>query len=79
MKRFSFFPLVALTVSAAFFFSEARLNSQGIAPAKKTPVELLHALKASNAELLKKQEASLKKLDDLKTQAEQLRIFSKRA
>ena len=71
------FPLIAVTALAAFFASEARLNSQESAP--KSPTEQLLALKASNAELLKKQQQTLQKLDDLKQQAEQLRIWAKRS
>ena len=69
--------LIAVTAFAAFFASEARLNSQEIAA--KSPQEQLAALKASNAELLKKQQQTLQKLDALKQQAEQLRIWAKRS
>ena len=69
-------PLIAVTAWAAFLASEARLNSQENAP--KSPTEQLLALKASNGELLKKQQQTLQKLDELKLQAEQLRIWAKR-
>ena len=75
MNRLS--PLIAVTVVAAFFASGARLNSQE--NAAKAPKELLLALKASNAELLKKQQQTLQKLDELKLQAAQLRIWAKRS
>jgi len=76
MNRLS--QLVAVTALAAFFASEARLNSQEAAPVRKSPQELLAALKASNAELLQKQQKTLQKLDELKAQAEQLRVMAKR-
>ena len=75
MNRLS--PLIAVTALAALFASEARLNSQE--SAAKSPREQLLALKISNAELLKKQRQTLQKLDELKLQAEQLRIWAKRS
>jgi len=79
MNRSSLSVLMGMTACAAFFASEARLNSQEIAaPVPKTPQELLTALKASNAELLQKQQKTLQKIDELKQQADQLRIMSKR-
>jgi len=77
MKRSSLSMLVAVTVFAAFFGSQARLNSQDAA--RKPVQEQLAALKASNAELLQKQQKTLQKLDELKLQADQLRITSKRS
>ncbi|MEI7958647.1 MAG: hypothetical protein WCI40_06030 [Verrucomicrobiota bacterium] len=77
MNRFSL--LLTMTALAAFFVSGARLNSQETAPVRKSPQEVLALLKASNAELLQKQQKTLEKLDDLKLQAEQLRILAKRS
>ena len=39
---------------------------------------LLRQIKAANDELLKKQEATLQRLDDIQKAAEQLKVFSKR-
>jgi len=75
MNRLS--PLIAVTALAAFFASETRLNSQE--SALQSPKEQLLALKASNAELLKKQQQTLQKLEELKLQAAQLRIWAKRS
>jgi Skp family chaperone for outer membrane proteins len=41
-------------------------------------IKMLEEMKASNEEMLKKQEATLLQLDDLQKAAEQLKIFSKR-
>jgi hypothetical protein len=41
-------------------------------------IKLLEAMKATNAETLKKQEAVLQQLDDLAKAAEQMKAFSKR-
>jgi hypothetical protein len=41
-------------------------------------IKALEDAKKANAELLKKQEATLQQLDDLQKAADQLRIFSKR-
>ena len=69
---------IGLAITLAFFASGARLNSQESAVGS-SPRQLLAALKASNTELLQKQEKTLQKLDELKKQAEQLRILSKRS
>jgi hypothetical protein len=41
-------------------------------------IELLHQMEAANAELLKKQQATLATLDELQKAVEELKIFSKR-
>jgi len=71
-------PSLGLAITLALLASGARLNSQESA-AGASPRQLLAALKASNAELLQKQEKTLQKLDELKKQAEQLRILTKRS
>ena len=43
-----------------------------------TLIKLLQEMKATNAETLKKQEATLQQLDDLQKAAEQMKAFSKR-
>ena len=53
------------------------------APAPKTPdndaaMKTLQHLKAGNDEILKKQEATLQRLDELQKAADQLKVFSKR-
>jgi|GEM_PF-3053125 len=44
----------------------------------KTPAQALAEVKAANARTLEQQAALLKRLEELKKQADQLRIFSKR-
>ncbi len=41
-------------------------------------LQLLNAMKAANAETLKKQEATLQQLDELQKAAEQIKVFAKR-
>ena len=53
----------------------AGLNSQ---QRVATTPEMLRAIQAGNAELLKRQAATLEKLDALLKDADQIRIFSKR-
>ena len=55
------------------------------APAAQAPaagnaaaLQLLDALKAANAETLKKQEATLLQLDELQKAADQIKIYTKR-
>jgi hypothetical protein len=44
----------------------------------ETQGRLLRQMKAGNDELLKKQEATLQRLDEIEKAAEQLKVFSKR-
>mgnify|MGYP001137379467 CR=1 FL=1 len=77
MNRSSFLLPVAAAASL-LLASSARLYSE--APeAPKTPLQMLQELKASNEALLQKQQQTLKRLEELKTQADQLRIFTKRS
>ena len=74
-------PLPFLTVVTAlgfFFLAGAPLNSQEAAALPKTPEQQLAAMKTANAELLQRQQKTLEKLDEIKQQADQLRIMSRR-
>lgn len=55
----------------------ARLHSQ-MPAGNQTPEALLQTIKAKNAELLTKQEATLQALDEAAKTAEQIKIFAKR-
>jgi hypothetical protein len=44
----------------------------------ETTLKALQAIKAANGEILKQQEATLQKLDELEKVANEIRIFSKR-
>jgi hypothetical protein len=79
MNRSTLSLLMAVSMGVAVWSSAARLHSQEAAVAPKTALERLVALKAANAELLQKQEKTLQRLDDLKQQADQLRIMTKRS
>jgi hypothetical protein len=68
------FPL--LFAVAAMLALAVNLHSQ--APAPKSPVEQLTALKAKNVQLIEKQQAALLKLDEMDKQADQMRILGKR-
>lgn len=63
------FALLALAVIPAGLNSQQRPASTA---------EMLRAVKAANAELLKRQAATLQQLDELQKQADQVRILSKR-
>jgi hypothetical protein len=78
MNRSTLSLLVAVTACGLFFGGGPRLNSQEAAALPKTPGQQLAALKASNAELLLRQQKTLQKLDEIKQQADQLRIMSSR-
>ena len=69
---------LSLTLSAVALFALA-LNLHSQAPAApKTPLQIIEAMKAKNAELIEKQTQTLEKLDDLEKQSGQLKAFGKR-
>lgn len=49
------------------------------APQEKGTLDILQAMKKTNAELIEKQQKTLEVLDKLEEQAKQLKIFGKRA
>ena len=80
MNRSSFSLMVAASVALVLLGSPAPLHSQGANPtAPKTTFQTLIELKAANEALLQKQQQTLQKLDEIKAQADQLRIFTKRS
>lgn len=72
MKTFAPFTVII----AALLALAANLHSQ--APLPKSAIEQLRALKARNAEVIARQQATLLKLDELDKQADQVRILGKR-
>lgn len=72
MKKFA----PTLIAVAALLGLGLNLHSQGILP--KSPIDKLRAIKAKNDEIIKTQNATLEKLDELDKQAEQMRFFVKR-
>jgi hypothetical protein len=56
----------------------ALLHSQTAEP-PKAPLEVLRALKASNAQLIDQQKKTLDGLDELQKNADQLKIYGKRS
>ena len=56
----------------------AQAPAPAAAPGNAAALQLLNALKAANAETLKKQEATLIQLDELQKAAEQIKIYTKR-
>ena len=56
----------------------AQAPAPAAAPGNAAALQLLNALKAANAETLKKQEATLLQLDELQKAAEQIKIYTKR-
>ena len=74
MKALSLF-LWSAAVAVALSTS---LHSQG-PTAAQTEVEQLQKIKAENAKLLEKQAATLRKLDELAKEAQQLKVFGSRS
>ena len=56
----------------------AQAPAPAAVPGNAAALQLLDALKAANAETLKKQEATLLQLDELQKAAEQIKIYTKR-
>jgi uncharacterized protein HemY len=50
----------------------------GNVEADQATIQLLQEMKAANEDVLRKQEATLQRLDELQKAADQLKIFSKR-
>jgi len=67
--------IVPAMTPATVVKTSAADNSAGSAQAG---LKALQALKAANAEILKQQEATLLKLDELEKAANEIRIYSKR-
>jgi hypothetical protein len=66
-------------LGAAFALAlTADLRSQA-AQLPRTPLEQLQTIKAENAKLLETQTATLKKLDEMRLQAQQLKNFAARS
>ena len=64
--------------SAAPAVAPAPQPAPAAAAASDGTLQLLNAMKAANADTLKKQEATLQQLDELQKAAEQIKIFTKR-
>ncbi len=71
-------PVVVEAASSAPVAEKATPSPAQDPTSLQAAIELLEQMKAANAELLKKQEATLQQLDELRQAAEQLKIFSKR-
>ena len=82
MNRINFthwFGITAFTAAAGLLLFAGRLNSQYAAPGTlKTPETALAEIKAANAAVLQKQQATLQRLETLQQEADQLRIYTKR-
>ena len=69
--------LAATLVLAALLMPSASVRSQ-LAPLPNDPGAILQALQQANTDLIRRQETSLKELEDLTTQAREARIFARR-
>lgn len=75
-------PAVASTCTIAaaifaLFLPSAQVRSQ-LAPPPTDPASVLQALQQANGDFLKRQEATLKEVEELTTTAREIRIFTKR-
>ena len=67
----------AVLALAALLTPSASVRSQ-LAPLPNDPGAALQSLQQANADLLKRQEATLKDLEELSTEAREARIFARR-
>ena len=77
MKKAAFIALIA----AMIFLSQASHLISQAPPADKSAVylEALQAMKASNQQLIDRQQKTLLQLDDLQKEADQVRILARRS
>lgn len=66
-----------LLVLAAMLTPSASVRSQ-LAPLPNDPTGALQSLQQANADLLRRQEVTLKEIEDLTEEARQARIFARR-
>ena len=68
----------SLAVAIALLALAVNLHSQSsVLP--KSPVDQLKALKVKNAEIIRQQNETLLKLDEMSKQADQIRVLGKRS
>ena len=67
----------AILALAAMLTPSTSVRCQ-LAPLPNDPATALQVLQQANADLIKRQETTLKELDDLVTQAREARIFARR-
>jgi hypothetical protein len=63
--------------AAIFFLGGAILHSQ-MAPAPKSPLQVLQAVKAANDDLLAQQKKTLETLDEMQKTSDQIKVMGKR-
>ena len=73
-------PTVVVQAASPAPVASTTATSPSASDSKSLPtlIKLLQEMKATNAETLKKQEATLQQLDDLQKAAEQMKAFGKR-
>lgn len=69
---------LSLVVAASLSVGVGNLRSQQAAAIPKTGSEALAAAKVANQKLIERQTATLKQLEELEKNAQQLRIFAAR-
>ena len=67
----------SLIVAVSLLALGVNLHSQSTLP--KSPTDQLKALKVNNAEVIRQQNETLLKLDEMAKQAEQIRLLGKRS
>ncbi|MBV9128179.1 MAG: hypothetical protein JO117_08850 [Verrucomicrobia bacterium] len=71
-------PLLPLAVGALLLLPSAQVRSQMALP-PSNPAAALQALQTANADLIKRQEATLKELEEATNVAREARIFARRS
>ena len=71
-------PIVVPAMTPAAKTAQSPVTAAVTTASTETTLKALQAIKAANNELLKQQEATLQKLDELEKAANEIRIYTKR-
>jgi ABC-type glycerol-3-phosphate transport system substrate-binding protein len=71
-------PIVVQAATTATVTSTTATSPVGNAEADQVTIKLLQEMRAANEDVLRKQEVTLQRLDELQKAADQLKIFGKR-
>jgi hypothetical protein len=71
-------PIVVQAATTTTVTSTTATSPAGNVDADQAAIKLLQEMKAGNEDVLRKQEATLQRLDELQKAADQLKIFGKR-
>jgi hypothetical protein len=69
---------LTLSLTAVVFFIGGAMVHSQVAPAQKTPLQILQAAKAFNDDLIEQQKKTIAALEEMQKNAEQIKVLGKR-